>query len=292
MPLTRFCDHVIPLIPGTPINVQPYRYPSVIKNEIERQMAEMLKSGLIQHSVSPFSSSVPLVKKKDQTWRFCVDFKHLNAITIKCEYPVPIIDELLDELAHASWFTCLDLIVGYHQVNLKLEEEFKTTFQTHSGHYEFRVMAFGLSGAPATFQKAMNTTLQPLFRKCVLVFFDGILIYSKTYEEHLLHIRLVLQLLYKDNWKVKLSTYVFAQRKISYLGHVISDQGVATDPTKIEAIVHWPTPVDVKQLRSFFGLAGYYRKFVKHFGVISKPLTDLLKKGALFIWTQDHDTAS
>ena len=269
MPPPRFCDHVIPLIPGaTPVNVRPYRYPPAIKDEIEKQVTEMLKSGIIQHSVSPFSSSVLLVKKKDHTWRFCVDFRHLNAITMKSKYPVPIIDEFLDELAHASWFTCLDLTAGYHQVKLKPGEEFKTAFQTHSGHYEFRVMAFGLSGAPATFQKAMNTTLHPLLRKCVLVFFDDILIYSRTYEEHLTHVKLVLELLVRDNWKVKLSKCVFAQRKISYLGHVISEAGVATDPAKIEAIVNWPTPIDVKQLRSFLGLAGYYRKFVKHFGVI------------------------
>jgi len=196
---SRSCDHTIPLIEGaTPVNVRPYRYPPTVKDEIERQVTEMLKAGIIQHSISPFSSSVLLVKKKDATWRFCMDFRHLNAITVKCKYPVPVIDEFLDELAHASWFTSLDLTASYHQVKLKPGEEYKTAFQTHSGHYEFRVMAFGLSGGPATFQKAMNTTLQPLLRKCVLVFFDDILIYSRTYEEHLVHIRLVLELLVKD----------------------------------------------------------------------------------------------
>jgi len=149
---------------------------------------------------------------------------------------------------------------------LKEGEEFKTAFQTHSGHYEFRVMAFGSFGGPATFQKAMNTTLHPLLHKCVLVFFDDILVYSQSYEEHLDHLRLVLQLLAQDQWKVKLSKCVFAQRRIAYLGHIISGQGVATDPAKIEAVMNWPTPMDVKQLRSFLGLAGYYRKFVKHFG--------------------------
>ena len=155
----------------------------------------MLKEGIIQHSTSPFSSSVLLVKKKGKTWRLCVDFRHLNAITLKTKYPVPLIDDFLDELGQGSWFTSLDLTAGYHQVRLKKGEAFKTAFQTHSGHYEFRVMAFGLSGAPATFQKAMNTTLAPLLRKCVLIFFDDILIYSKSYEEHLQHIRLVLDLL-------------------------------------------------------------------------------------------------
>lgn len=168
LPPTR----AIPLVPGaTPVNVRPYRYPPAIKDEIERQVVKMLKAGIIQNSLSPFSSSVLLVRKKDQTWRFCVDFRHFNAMTIKSKYPIPIIDEFLDELSQVSWFTCLDLTAGYHQVMLKAGEEYKIAFQTHSGHYKFRVMAFGLSGGPATFQKAMNNTLHPLLRKCALVSF-------------------------------------------------------------------------------------------------------------------------
>jgi hypothetical protein len=173
---------------------------------------------------------------------------------------------------------------------LKAGEAYKTAFQTHIGHYEFRVMAIGLSGAPAKFQKAMNTTLA-LLRKCVLVFFDDILIYSKSYEEHLVHIKLVLELLARDQWKVKLFKCSFAQRQVTYMGHVISQQGVSTDPSKIEAVVNWPVPANVKELRGFLGLAGYYRKFVKHFGIISKPLTELLKKGVIFTWVQDHQVS-
>lgn len=289
LPPSRDCDHIIPLVEGaTPVSVRPYRYPPAIKDEIERQVQNMLKEGIIQPSSSPFSSSVLLVKKKDKSWRFCVDFRHLNAITLKCKYPVPLIDDFLDELGKASWFTSLDLTAGYHQVRLKDGEAYKTAFQTHSGHYEFRVMAFGLSGGPATFQKAMNTTLASLLRKCVLVFFDDILIYSQSYEEHLHHIRLVLQLLSADQWKVKLSKCTFAQRQVTYLGHIISAQGVSTDPAKISAVLEWPVPSNVKELWGFLGLAGYYRKFVRHFGIIANPLTELLKKGALFIWTQEH----
>lgn len=165
-PPARQFDHAIPLIPGaSPVQVRPYRYPPAVKDEIERQVIEMLKSGIIQPSNSLFSSSVLLVKKKDGTFRFYVDFRHLNAITAKAKYPIPVIEELLDELTHSSWFTCLDLMAGYHQIHLQPWEEPKTAFQTHSGQYEFRVMAFGLTGAPATFQKAMNTTLAPLLRK-------------------------------------------------------------------------------------------------------------------------------
>lgn len=171
-PPERDCDHSIPLLPGaTPFSVRPYRYPPAIKDEIERQITEMLQSGIIRPSSSPFSSSVLLVKKKDGTFWFCVDFRQLNALTAKTKCPVPVIEELLDELTHASWFSCLDLTAGYHQIRLKSGEEFKTAFQTHTGQYEFLVMAFGHTGAPGTFLKAMNMTLAPLLRKCVLVFF-------------------------------------------------------------------------------------------------------------------------
>jgi hypothetical protein len=202
-----------------------------------------------------------------------------------------MIDELLDELHGASWFSSLDLRAGFHQILLRPGEEHKIAFQTHIGQFEFRVMAFGLTGAPGTFQKAMNTTLSPLLRKCVLVFFDDILVYNSSFESHLQHLQMVLELLAAENWKIKLSKCSFAQNQISYLGHLISSQGVATDQGKISAISVWPTPCNIKELRSFLGLAGYYRKFVKYFGVISQPLTKLLKKGVLFVWTQDHQLA-
>jgi hypothetical protein len=290
LPPSRHCDHAIPLVPGAaPFSIRPYRFAPHLKDEIEKQVQEMLAAGFIQKSSSPFSSSVLLVKKKDNSWRFCVDYRHLNAITVKGKFPVPIIDEFLDELSQASWFSNLDLRSGFHQIRLKPGEEFKTAFQTHFGQFEFRVVPFGLTGAPGTFQDAMNTTLAPYLRKFVLVFFDDILIYSKSWAEHLTHIKLVFDLLLRDQWKIKLSKCAFAQRQISYLGHIISEQGVGTDPIKISAIANWPTPSSVKELRSFLGLAGYYRKFVRNFGIISKLLTELLKKNVLFVWTHHHD---
>jgi hypothetical protein len=251
----------------------------------------MVTAGIIQHSSSTFSSPVLLVKKKDSSWRFCVDYRGLNALTVKGKFPLPVIDELMDELAWASWFSKLDLRAGYHQIRLAPGEEYKTAFQTHSDLYEFRVMAFGLCGAPNTFQSAMNATLAPLLRKCVLVFFDDILVYSPTLDQHVHHLEQVLQLLAQARWQVKQSKCSFAKHNIDYLGHVISASGVSTDPSKIQAIQQWPIPKNIKQLRSFLGLTGYYRKFVRNFGVISKPLTELLKKDTLLSWTSQHDTA-
>jgi hypothetical protein len=158
----------------------------------------MLQSGLIQPSTSAFSSPVLLVRKKDGGWRLCVDYRMLNALTVKSKFPIPVIDELLDELSHASWFSVLDLRAGFNQIRLAPGEEHKTAFQTHWGQFEYTIMSFGLTGAPNTFQGAMNTTLHPLLRKCVIVFFDDILVYSTSLDEHISHLRQVLSLLARD----------------------------------------------------------------------------------------------
>jgi len=279
LPPRRQYDHQIPLLPGArPVSIRPYRVAPALKTEIERQIQELLDQGVITHSNSGFASPVILVRKSDKTWRLVVDYRHLNALTIKGKYPLPVIDELLDELAGAQWFTKLDLRAGYHQIRLAPGEEYKTAFQTHNGHYEFNVMAFGLTGAPATFQYAMNAALAPFLRKFALVFFDDILIYSPSFEEHLQHISAVLGVLKRDKWHVKLSKCDFAKQKIAYLGHVISTEGVSTDESKISTIVHWTRPTTLKELRGFLGITGYYRKFIRHYAVISQPLTALLKK--------------
>lgn len=258
LPPSRHCDHTIPLIQGAqPFNIRPYRYPPVLKDEIEKQVSDMLAQGVIQKKWNPFASPVLLVKKKDNTWRFCVDYRYLNALTLKSRYPVPVFDQLMDELAHAHWFSKLDLKASYHQILLQHGEEYKTAFQTHIGHFEFRVMAFGLSGAPNTFLSAMNDTLAPVLRKSAIVFFDDILVYSATFEDHLEHLKQVLQLLQQDHWVVKLSKCEFAKTEISYLGHVISHMGVATDPSKVAVIANWPTPSSVKELRSFWDWPGF-----------------------------------
>lgn len=292
LPPRRDCDHRIPLMPGAqPVNMRAYRHKPELKTEIERQVTELLESGIIQRSTSQFSSPAILVRKKDGTWRLCVDYRRLNAMTVVSKYPVPIIDELLDELAGARWFSKLDLRAGYHQIRLAPGEEFKTAFQTHSGHWEYKVMPFGLAGAPATFLGAMNTTLRPLLRKCVIVFFDDILVYSNSLADHMIHLKSVLQLLRQDSWQVKRSKCSFGQQRITYLGHVIDQHGVSSDPDKIAKVASWPTPQNSKDVRSFLGLAGYYRKFVQHFGIVARPLFNLLKKHTPFQWTAETETA-
>jgi hypothetical protein len=195
--------------------------------------------------------------KKDKTWRFCIDFSYLNAPTLKNRYPLPIIDELLDELSGAVWFTSLDLRAGYHQIRMAEGEEHKTVFQTHQGHYEYKVMPYGLTGAPATFQNALNTIFAPLLRKYVLVFIDDILIYSKTLEEHQEHLQAMFQLLQDHQLKVKQSKCAFVQPQLKYLGHIILAAGMATDPSSLEAVRTWPALVNVQEVRKFLGLAGY-----------------------------------
>ena len=266
LPPERPFDHRIHLTPrAKPINVRPYRYPYFQKNEIEKQVRDMLEQGVIQWSHSPFSLPVLLVRKKDGSFHFCIDYRALNKATIPDHFPIPTAEELFDELGAAKFFTKLDLRSGYHQIRMRQEDIFKTAFRTHDGHYEFLVMPFGLTNAPSTFQAAMNNIFRPLLRKSVIVLFDDILIYSPDLTSHGDHLRAVLGILAENGFFVKASKCAFCCTTVEYLGHLITGGCLKTAPGKIEAMVIWPVPSTPKQLRGFLGLTEYYRRFIAHY---------------------------
>jgi len=293
MPPDRHVEFLIELLPGTaPIASRQYRMPPVEHDEVKKNIDELLEKGFIQPSTSPWASPVLLVEKKDtKDKRMCVDYRALNKVTVKNKYPLPRIDDLFDQLQGACVFSKIDLRSGYHQLKIRPSDIPKTAFTTKYGLFEYTVMSFGLTNAPAYFMQLMNSVFMDYLDKFVIIFIDDILVYSKTEAEHEEHLRLVLQRLREHRLYAKLSKCEFWIDEVPFLGHIVSKGGIAVDPRKVSAVVNWEIPRTPREIRGFLGLAGYYRRYIENFSKVAKPMTSLLEKDATFKWTEARQKA-
>ena len=288
MPPDRDIDFCIDLEPGTrPISIPPYRMAPAEFRELKAQLQELLGKGFIRPSASPLGAPVLFVKKKDGSFRMCIDYGQLNKVTIKNKYPLPCIDDLFDQLQGACTFSKIDLRSGYHQLKIRATDVPKTAFRTRYGHYEFLVMSFGLTNAPAAFMSLMNGIFKSYLELFVIIFIDDILVYSNSKKEHEEHLRIVLEMLREKKLYAKFSKCEFWLDSVSFLGHVVSKDGVMVDPSKIETVKNWVRPTNVSEIRSFVSLASYYRRFVKGFSSIASQLTNLTKQNVPFVWSDE-----
>ena len=258
---------------------------------VEDQVDQMLEQNLIRPSVSNYASNVVLVKKKDSSWRFCVDYRKVNDITRKDAYPLPRIDECLDTLGGSKWFSTIDLRSGFFQVEIAESDAHKTAFVTRKDLYEFQVMPQGMCNSSATFQRLMNLVMAGLTYETCLVYIDDIVVFSDTLETHLSRLEVVLHRLESAGLKIRPDKCKMLQREVVFLGHVISEEGIKASTAKTEAITSWPTPKNVKEVRSFLGLCRYYRKHIKDFAKTAAPLHALTGKYARFHWDEQCQRA-
>ncbi|KAK1684707.1 hypothetical protein QYE76_045555 [Lolium multiflorum] len=288
MPPDREIEFTIDLIPGTaPIAKAPYKMGPKELKELKEQLDDLEQKGFIQESVSPWGSPVIFVDKRDGGRRMCGDYRNLNNVTIKNKYPLPRIQDLFDQVRGAGVFSKIDLRSGYHQIKIKKEDVPKTAFVSRYGHHEYLVVPFGLTNAPAIFMNLMNKIFMHYLDKFVIVFIDDILIYSKNKAEHAEHLRLVLQTLREHQLYAKFSKCEFWLDQVEFLGHVISKDGIAVNPSKVAAVLEWEAPKTVKEIRGFLGMAGYYRRFIEGFSKIAGPMTKLLRKNTPFVWSEE-----
>lgn len=288
---TSWAQHRINTENRGPVHHQPRRVAPAERRVIQQHVCDMLDQGIIAPSCSPWSSPVVLVRKKDGTLRFCVDYRKLNAITNCDVYPLPRLDDALDRLKGARYFSTLDLLSGYWQVPVHPDDAEKTAFVTPDGLYQFNRMPFGLSNAPATFQRLMDRVLGHLKWTMALVYLDDVIVYAATFEEHQRRLKLVLEALTSAGLRLKPKKCFFGFAEVTYLGHVVSRHGIRPDPEKLKALTAYEAPTTAKELKSFLGFASYFRRFIPDFAKRSAPLTALLKKNAPWSWTQAQQLA-
>ena len=288
-----YCDiikHRIELEPNArPTPRAPYKVSPEKREEIRRQLDDLLDQGIIKHSVSPFSAPVLLVKKPSGKWRLVIDYRDLNKQTIPIVYPLPAVTDCLDMIGSQApkYFTTLDMTSGFWQIALNKQDYHKTAFVSHDGKFEFTTLPQGLRNSSASFQQTMQFIFRNLIWKYVMIYIDDIIIFSKTFQDHLHHIDIVLKRLIEANLKLGPQKCVFGKKQVKFLGHILNENGISTDPKKVDAISTFPVPKNVSQLRSFLGCAGYYRRFIRNFSKIASPLHKLLLKDAAFKWDEN-----
>lgn len=280
---TSTIKHEIKTTDETPVFTRSYRYPECYREEIKNQVNKLLNDGIIQESCSPWNSPVWMVPKKldasgKRKFRMVIDYRKINLKTVDDKFPIPNITDVLDKLGKNIYYTTLDLASGFHQIPLHENSIQKTAFNTEEGHFEFKRMPFGLKNAPATFQRLMNHILRKYINKICLVYMDDIIILGTSLQEHTENIKIIFNVLREHNLKVQLDKSEFFKKEVAYLGHVVSEKGVKPNPNKINAVKNYPIPKTQKEIKTYLGLLGYYRKFIPNFAKLTKPLTNCLKK--------------
>ena len=289
---TDVAEHHIETGDSDPIKIPPHRIAPAKLPIVQQEVEDMLKRGVIQHSNSPYSAPIVLARKKDGSWRFCVDYRRLNEVTVKDAFPIPKIEQTFDALNGAKLFSTLDLASGYWQVPVAPEDRHKTAFVTPDGGlYEYVRMPFGLTNAPGTFQRLMNNLFAQYIYKGVLIFLDDVLLYSGDVDQHMQNLRITFETLREANLRLKPKKCKFFQKQVDYLGHTIQADGTSPDPGKVEAVKEWPVPKNVTDVRSFVGFCSYYRRFIRNFAEIARPLHAVTKKNARFEWNEDCQVA-
>jgi hypothetical protein len=289
---TNIVKHTIDTGNNRPARQPLRKVPMAQRQIIDRHIDEQLRQGIIEPAQSAYAANLVIVKKHDGTTRCCCDYRTLNQITTRDMYPLPRMDQCLDALGgNNAWFTVCDLRSGYYQVEMDEKDRDKTAFISHRGLHRYKVMPMGLMNAPSTFQRLMDLVLSGLIFEICLAYLDDIVIFGRTLEEHLQRLEMVLQRIVAAGLKLKPSKCKLLQKQVVFLGHVVSADGIATDPEKMTQVAAWPVPRSVRDVRSFLGLCGYYRRFIDHFAEKASPLTSMLRKGLTFKWSDECQTA-